>query len=226
MRELSALDTRNIEETDILGNLIGESLALETDDIQIPEWADYDIGLQESSITESSMRFESGNPSAELKPFDEVFSSSNEPISSVPISISDKSDDISRHNSTLSLSVSQSTTAKPSMWFYLDPQKHVQGPFHTSDMRNWLEAGYFQVDLPVRLDSWSDFHPLGTIFTTPDIAFLPNLPLEPIKTGISSLLPCDRGHSSNDKSQIDKVTASAGIGKLLPNTVNDLFFVG
>ena len=31
------------------------------------------------------------------------------------------------------------------MWFYLDPQMRVQGPFEGSEMRQWFEAGYFQV---------------------------------------------------------------------------------
>lgn len=76
--------------------------------------------------------------------------------------------------------VLQPSPRQPS-WYYLDQQKHVQGPFDTLQMRNWLNEGYFQIDLPVRLNSWSDFYPLGSIFSTPDVAFLPTLPIEPRK---------------------------------------------
>ncbi|CAN0554576.1 unnamed protein product, partial [Ectocarpus sp. 8 AP-2014] len=30
-------------------------------------------------------------------------------------------------------------------WYYLDPQNRIQGPFDGSEMRQWFEAGYFQV---------------------------------------------------------------------------------
>ncbi|KAJ1384943.1 GYF-like domain superfamily [Sesbania bispinosa] len=37
--------------------------------------------------------------------------------------------------------------------FYKDPQGRVQGPFKGIDIIGWFEAGYFGIDLPVRLES-------------------------------------------------------------------------
>ncbi|XP_019058162.1 PREDICTED: uncharacterized protein LOC104814161 [Tarenaya hassleriana] len=37
--------------------------------------------------------------------------------------------------------------------YYKDPQGHIQGPFSGSDIIGWFEAGYFGIDLPVRLSS-------------------------------------------------------------------------
>lgn len=34
-------------------------------------------------------------------------------------------------------------------WYYLDPQARIQGPFEGSEMRQWFEAGYFQVNTAV-----------------------------------------------------------------------------
>lgn len=35
-------------------------------------------------------------------------------------------------------------------WFYRDLEHKTQGPFRPSDMRQWLESGYFREDLPIR----------------------------------------------------------------------------
>jgi len=35
-------------------------------------------------------------------------------------------------------------------WLYRDPQGDIQGPFSSSDMKKWYEAGYFTMDLMVR----------------------------------------------------------------------------
>lgn len=35
-------------------------------------------------------------------------------------------------------------------WYYLDPQGNEQGPFSSSDMLEWFEAGYFPADLRLR----------------------------------------------------------------------------
>ena len=35
-------------------------------------------------------------------------------------------------------------------WFYLDPKRNEQGPFSSSDMLEWCEAGYFPADLMLR----------------------------------------------------------------------------
>ena len=67
-------------------------------------------------------------------------------------------------------------------WSYLDPQRNVQGPFHTYEMRNWSEAGYFRNDLPVQHKDWSKFYPLGIIFPVHGTAFLKSVIPEPSTT--------------------------------------------
>ena len=91
-------------------------------------------------------------------------------------------------------------------WLYLDPQNNIQGPFPSSEMRTWLEAGYFKINLPVKLDHWSKFYPLGLIYPTPDSAFLYNLPDEPIlakendKDKVQYLKTTELPRISNDNS--------------------------
>lgn len=48
--------------------------------------------------------------------------------------------------------VSQTSPEELSL-FYKDPQGRVQGPFKGIDIMGWFEAGYFGIDLPVRLES-------------------------------------------------------------------------
>jgi hypothetical protein len=232
MREMSTSDAaRSGEhekergaEIDILDNLIGESLSLEADDIQIPEWADYNIGIQDSDVVDSSLEFQSTDATSEIRSFDAgMFGVAND----LGGSFTDVSSERMRplpstvvvplpHH--VPVTMPNPIPPKQPLWYYLDPQKHVQGPFQTSEMRNWLLAGYFQIDLPVRLNSWSDFHPLGSIFSSHEIAFLPTPPVEPGKLENSTLLPSLRENSSDNYSQIEKVDSNTG-NKLLPTTV-------
>jgi len=56
-------------------------------------------------------------------------------------------------------------------WFYTDPNGQVQGPFGGSEMRQWLEAGYFKADLPISQNPNARFLPLGRIFPNLGKAF-------------------------------------------------------
>ncbi|XP_024517879.1 uncharacterized protein LOC9662666 [Selaginella moellendorffii] len=50
--------------------------------------------------------------------------------------------------------------------FYTDPQGVIQGPFIGADIIGWFEAGFFNIDLPVRLSDAPEgtgFVPLGNI---------------------------------------------------------------
>ncbi|XXG45590.1 hypothetical protein AAC387_Pa02g0635 [Persea americana] len=47
--------------------------------------------------------------------------------------------------------------------YYKDPLGEIQGPFSGSDMIGWLEAGYFSVDLQVRLASASPATPFSLL---------------------------------------------------------------
>lgn len=47
-------------------------------------------------------------------------------------------------------------------WFYLDPQQNIQGPFKGKEMKEWLDAGYFKLDLPIAFGRGNkNFIPLG-----------------------------------------------------------------
>lgn len=63
-------------------------------------------------------------------------------------------------------------------WLYLDPQNNVQGPFSSKSMQRWHDAGYFKLELPIKLHHWTRFHPLGVVFQNPSVAFT-ELPIEP-----------------------------------------------
>ncbi|KAF3775556.1 PERQ amino acid-rich with GYF domain-containing protein 2 [Nymphaea thermarum] len=47
--------------------------------------------------------------------------------------------------------------------YYRDPQGEIQGPFPGSDLIGWYEAGYFDLDLPVRLASDSADAPFSSL---------------------------------------------------------------
>jgi hypothetical protein len=49
-------------------------------------------------------------------------------------------------------------------WYYVDPQHKIQGPFRGDEIRDWLDAGYFRLDLPLSQTLSGPFHPLSSIF--------------------------------------------------------------
>jgi hypothetical protein len=56
-------------------------------------------------------------------------------------------------------------------WFYLDPQGRQQGPFKSTEMREWFEAGYFKPHLPIRYGNEGGFSPLASQFGQGQIPF-------------------------------------------------------
>mmetsp|Transcript_2577 Transcript_2577/g.4988 ORF Transcript_2577/g.4988 Transcript_2577/m.4988 type:complete len:1002 (+) Transcript_2577:273-3278(+) len=57
-------------------------------------------------------------------------------------------------------------------WFYQDPHGNVQGPFKSQEMREWLDHGYFSMDLLVRQGRGPEpFTQLGNRFPDPRKAF-------------------------------------------------------
>jgi PERQ amino acid-rich with GYF domain-containing protein len=71
-----------------------------------------------------------------------------------------------------------STPVSDEEWLYLDLDNNVQGPFDSQNMRRWHESGYFKIDLPIKLKGWGQFHPLGSLFSSPGVAFM-TIPREP-----------------------------------------------
>ena len=62
------------------------------------------------------------------------------------------------------------------IWSYLDPKGNIQGPFRTSQMRNWHERHYFTDALPMRVENSAPemrFTPMNVIFPRLENAFLP-----------------------------------------------------
>ena len=113
-------------------------------------------------------------------------------------------------------------------WLYLDPQNNIQGPFPSSEMRTWLEAGYFKINLPVKLDHWSKFYPLGLVYPTPDSAFLYNLPDEPIsgkendKDKVQSLKTTVLPRISNDNSSSQFDHPTTKYSEKIPTQVSSI----
>lgn len=84
---------------------------------------------------------------------------------------------------------------------YMDPQGDIQGPFLGVDIIGWFEAGFFGLDLPVRLVSASEpFSPLGTV--------MPHLkPAVWVPPGFDSSKRADEGRDSNiTKSELDALS--------------------
>lgn len=50
---------------------------------------------------------------------------------------------------------------QPILWIYLDPQGNTQGPFSSTDMLDWFNAGYFPQDLMLRRNIDRRFIQLG-----------------------------------------------------------------
>ncbi|CAE7819271.1 gigyf2 [Symbiodinium sp. CCMP2592] len=55
-------------------------------------------------------------------------------------------------------------------WYYKDPTGKTQGPFQTTQMEHWAQAGYFAQDLPIRFRN-NDFQPLQKLYPPPTEAF-------------------------------------------------------
>ena len=47
------------------------------------------------------------------------------------------------------------------VWFYMDMQNCVQGPFNSIEMYMWHKAGYFPAELPLRCGEFAPFTPLA-----------------------------------------------------------------
>jgi len=57
--------------------------------------------------------------------------------------------------------VSRQAVDEPVLWIYLDPQGNTQGPFNSTDMLDWFNAGYFPQDLMLRRNVDRRFIQLG-----------------------------------------------------------------
>ena len=61
-------------------------------------------------------------------------------------------------------------------WYYRDPSGNTQGPFGGREMQQWLQAGYFNGDLPIcQGTAQGPFRALSSIFPDPKVAFQPTL---------------------------------------------------
>ncbi|KAF9620316.1 hypothetical protein IFM89_011051 [Coptis chinensis] len=59
--------------------------------------------------------------------------------------------------------VSQQTSPEDLSLYYKDPQGEIQGPFSGSDLIGWFEAGYFGIDLKVRVVGASPNSPFSSL---------------------------------------------------------------
>lgn len=78
-------------------------------------------------------------------------------------------------------------TLDDSVWLYLDPRGRIQGLFSTTSMHQWMMDGYFAPTLPIKLEHWTSFHPLYTVFSDPQSAFQ-SIPREPGMAPITSMM--------------------------------------
>mmetsp|Transcript_7470 Transcript_7470/g.33181 ORF Transcript_7470/g.33181 Transcript_7470/m.33181 type:complete len:1123 (-) Transcript_7470:498-3866(-) len=102
------------------------------------------------------------------------------------------------------------------IWQYRDPQMIVQGPFSARQLMDWLKAGYYSEDLPVRALEETEFRPLATVFglrgeenappgfTKGDDDFVAD-PSAAGDAGNSLNIPRARGESSGEFFELDQV---------------------
>lgn len=74
--------------------------------------------------------------------------------------------------------VSKQVIIPDAPWYYADPQGNIQGPFKGIEMRQWLEAGYFNEDLPISQNRNGGFSALSLLFPDLSVAFKPTAPSE------------------------------------------------
>ena len=84
----------------------------------------------------------------------------------------------------------QAETAQKEEWFYRDPQGNVQGPFERTEMKKWLDYGYFDLNLQVRCGRGNGpFVPLGQLFGTVANAFVKPKQPQPISPQLQGQTP-------------------------------------
>ncbi|CAM6091961.1 unnamed protein product [Calypogeia fissa] len=88
--------------------------------------------------------------------------------------------------------------------FYTDPQGEVQGPFMGVDIIGWFEAGFFGLDLPVRLvdaPEGAPFNSLGNV--------MPHLkPKARVPPGFDALKQVEEQAESVTRSEVDTVSVN------------------
>jgi len=52
------------------------------------------------------------------------------------------------------------------VWYYRDPQDEIQGPFSLFQLRQWLEAGYYDGSLAVCESGSNNFRSLDSVLKT------------------------------------------------------------
>ena len=159
-----------VRDQDVLEGLISD---MSTEDLQVSKLVGYD----EKNKSKNNTFFENSYPQLD----NSMSSMSSADQSSAMIGDFNRRDQV--ETSLLYPDIHRTTDAVQEIaearWSYLDPQRNIQGPFRMSEMKNWSDAGYFKVDLLIRLEGWSNFYPLGIIYPEPGIAFLNGVPPEP-----------------------------------------------
>lgn len=88
-------------------------------------------------------------------------------------------------------------------WFYLDPNNKIQGPFDTESMRRWYEFDYFKNDLPIKMQVWNTFYPLGLIFPTAGSGFR-EIPPEPNQAKNNYLLEQQKEQQRQQQLELER----------------------
>mmetsp|Transcript_20732 Transcript_20732/g.34233 ORF Transcript_20732/g.34233 Transcript_20732/m.34233 type:complete len:796 (-) Transcript_20732:37-2424(-) len=103
------------------------------------------------------------------------------------------------------------TQANETMWLYLDDVGQTQGPFTSSQMREWFQDGYFNAETLVRLANSgpNDFVQLGLLFPEGEGAFLSEGDQEGAKQKQAVL---DNTISSPSPGAGDAMAGAAGFG--------------
>ena len=92
----------------------------------------------------------------------------------------------------------KSTTPLP--WYYIDLSKQIQGPYSRGQMRQWLEGGYIQNDLPLSHSRDGPFQELSTCYPDINKAFICSLEMANESNGVERMAVDRSQKQSNDES--------------------------
>ena len=86
----------------------------------------------------------------------------------------------------------------PLPWYYTDLQQKIQGPYSEGQMRQWLEGGYIQNDLPLSHSRDGPFQELSTCYPDINKAFTCSLQMANESNGVECMAVDSSQKQSND----------------------------
>ena len=93
----------------------------------------------------------------------------------------------------------ETKSTAPLPWYYIDLQKKIQGPYSQGQMRQWLEGGYIQNDLPLSNSRDGPFQELSTYYPDINKAFTCSVEMANESNGVENKAVESSQKQSNDE---------------------------